>query len=49
MMIRVEAGDAIIFPAGVSHCSVDFEDYRYMGVYPEVRATDFYLFRALKE
>ncbi|OJI99325.1 hypothetical protein ASPVEDRAFT_80937 [Aspergillus versicolor CBS 583.65] len=33
--IRVEAGDAIIFPSGVSHCSVDSEGYRYMGVYPE--------------
>lgn len=35
--IRVEAGDVIILPAGVSHCSKDFEnEYRYVGVYPEV-------------
>ncbi|KAL2863192.1 cupin domain-containing protein [Aspergillus lucknowensis] len=34
--IHVKVGDVIILPAGVSHCSKDFEgDYRYMGVYPE--------------
>jgi hypothetical protein len=33
----------------VSHCSVDSEGYRYMGVYPEVRATYSYVFHALRE
>lgn len=34
----LKAGDVIILPAGVSHCSRDFQDdYRYIGVYPKVR------------
>lgn len=34
--IFMKAGDAIVLPAGVSHCSKDFQDeYRYIGVYPE--------------
>lgn len=33
----LRAGDVIILPAGVSHCSKDFQDdYRYIGVYPKV-------------
>ncbi|KAI1085413.1 hypothetical protein F5B20DRAFT_518260 [Whalleya microplaca] len=35
-MITVNTGDAIILPAGVSHCSKDSQDgYRYIGVYPK--------------
>lgn len=35
--VVVRAGDAIIMPAGVSHCSRDFQgDYRYIGAYPKV-------------
>jgi len=34
--VHVEAGDVVIIPAGVSHCSADFEDdYFYLGVYPK--------------
>ncbi|KAF7563910.1 hypothetical protein G7046_g217 [Stylonectria norvegica] len=34
--VVMKAGDVIILPAGVSHCSKDFEDdYRYIGVYPK--------------
>ncbi|KAI5459341.1 hypothetical protein BGZ63DRAFT_491549 [Mariannaea sp. PMI_226] len=34
--IQMEAGDVIVLPAGVSHCSKDFNnDYRYVGVYPK--------------
>ncbi|CAM1508391.1 Fc.00g052390.m01.CDS01 [Cosmosporella sp. VM-42] len=34
--IRMDAGDVIILPAGVAHCSKDFQDdYRYIGAYPE--------------
>ncbi|KAI1386434.1 uncharacterized protein F4822DRAFT_316371 [Hypoxylon trugodes] len=34
--VFVKAGDVIILPAGVSHCSKDFQDgYRYVGVYPK--------------
>lgn len=30
-------GDAIVLPAGVSHCSVkSSEDYEYVGLYPKV-------------
>lgn len=35
--VLMKAGDVIILPAGVSHCSRDFQDdYRYVGVYPKV-------------
>ncbi|PVH79587.1 hypothetical protein DL98DRAFT_589217 [Cadophora sp. DSE1049] len=35
-LIHLSAGDAIVLPAGVSHCSVQSsDDYRYIGVYPE--------------
>ncbi|KAI1442736.1 hypothetical protein F5Y02DRAFT_395448 [Annulohypoxylon stygium] len=34
--VLMKAGDVIILPAGVSHCSRDFQDdYRYVGVYPK--------------
>lgn len=36
--VRVDlgAGDIIILPAGVSHCSVTSQgDYEYLGLYPE--------------
>lgn len=37
--VDVEAGDVIVIPAGVSHRSLTSEDdYRYIGVYPEVGA-----------
>lgn len=36
--IDVGPGDVIVVPAGVSHFSISSEDdYRYTGVYPEVR------------
>lgn len=36
--VDVNAGDVIVIPAGVSHRSISStEDYRYIGVYPEVR------------
>ena len=35
--VSVKAGDVIILPAGMSHCSKSFQDgYRYIGVYPKV-------------
>ncbi|CAG9975152.1 unnamed protein product [Clonostachys byssicola] len=35
-VIHVESGDAIILPAGVSHCSKSSsQDYRYLGAYPK--------------
>lgn len=35
--IDVKAGDVIVVPAGVSHRSLTAtDDYRYIGVYPEV-------------
>lgn len=35
--VHLAAGDVIILPAGVSHCSVDFQDdYFYLGFYPLV-------------
>ncbi|KAL6407180.1 hypothetical protein AUP68_10007 [Ilyonectria robusta] len=37
--VLMEAGDVIILPAGVSHCTQDIhEDYKYLGVYPKVRS-----------
>ncbi|KAH6972347.1 hypothetical protein BKA56DRAFT_635379 [Ilyonectria sp. MPI-CAGE-AT-0026] len=34
--VFMEAGDVIILPAGVSHCTKDIhEDYKYLGVYPK--------------
>lgn len=36
-LISLEPGDVIILPAGVSHMNAEFtEDYRYVGVYPDV-------------
>jgi uncharacterized protein YjlB len=36
--IDVRAGDVIVLPAGTGHCSLQSSrDYRYIGVYPEVR------------
>lgn len=36
--VDVKAGDVIVVPAGVSHRSLSaYGDYRYIGVYPEVR------------
>lgn len=36
--IDVRAGDVVVVPAGVSHRSLSvYGDYRYIGVYPEVR------------
>lgn len=36
--VTVSAGDVIILPSRVSHCSRDFrDDYRYVGVYPKVK------------
>ncbi|KAK7227982.1 hypothetical protein V2G26_000152 [Clonostachys chloroleuca] len=35
-VIHVEAGDVIVLPAGVSHCSKSFsQEYRYLGAYPK--------------
>jgi uncharacterized protein YjlB len=35
--VIVNAGDVIILPAGVAHCSKHFQDeYRYVGAYPIV-------------
>ena len=35
--VDVKAGDVIVVPAGVSHRSLTAtDDYRYIGVYPEV-------------
>ncbi|KAF5540759.1 hypothetical protein FMEXI_8255 [Fusarium mexicanum] len=34
--VHVASGDVIVIPAGVSHCSTDFQDdYIYVGVYPK--------------
>ncbi|XEV01474.1 hypothetical protein FSHL1_006761 [Fusarium sambucinum] len=34
--VHVASGDVVIIPAGVSHCSTDFQDdYMYLGVYPK--------------
>lgn len=42
--VDVAAGDVIVIPAGVSHRSLTSEDdYRYIGVYPEVSAQIFFL------
>lgn len=36
--VDVSAGDVVVVPAGVSHRSLSAEgEYRYIGVYPEVR------------
>lgn len=38
--IEVHAGDVIVLPAGTGHCSTQSsQDYRYIGVYPEVKST----------
>jgi uncharacterized protein YjlB len=35
--IYIEAGDVIILPAGVSHCSKESQNhYTYIGAYPDV-------------
>jgi len=35
--ITLTAGDAIVLPAGVAHCSIYSEvDYEYVGLYPKV-------------
>ena len=34
--VEVKAGDVIVVPAGVSHRSLNAENYRYIGVYPKV-------------
>lgn len=35
--IHIKAGDVIILPAGVSHCSISADqNYRYVGAYPVV-------------
>lgn len=34
--VDLEKGDIIVLPAGVSHCSLTWEDeYEYMGLYPK--------------
>lgn len=36
--VDIRAGDVVVVPAGVSHRSLTaYGDYRYIGVYPEVR------------
>ncbi|KAI9705865.1 MAG: hypothetical protein M1836_005271 [Candelina mexicana] len=36
--VDVRAGDVIVLPAGVAHCSLSSEgDYEYLGLYPKVR------------
>ncbi|KAI7968711.1 hypothetical protein EIK77_005727 [Talaromyces pinophilus] len=36
--VKVHAGDVIVLPAGTAHSMADSsDDYRYIGVYPEVR------------
>jgi uncharacterized protein YjlB len=38
MELVVNVGDVIVLPAGTAHSSVESTaDYRYVGVYPEVR------------
>lgn len=34
--VRLDAGDVIVLPAGVSHCSQTYSEYRYIGAYPKV-------------
>jgi uncharacterized protein YjlB len=37
LVVEVEAGDAIVLPAGVAHCSLEsWGEYEYVGLYPEV-------------
>ena len=37
LIIDVKVGDALVVPAGVSHCSLkSSDDYEYMGLYPKV-------------
>jgi uncharacterized protein YjlB len=36
--IELSAGDVIVLPAGTGHCNLQSsKDYKYIGVYPEVR------------
>ncbi|KAH7357216.1 hypothetical protein BKA65DRAFT_222908 [Rhexocercosporidium sp. MPI-PUGE-AT-0058] len=36
LMLELGAGDAIVLPAGVAHCSLESsDDYEYVGLYPE--------------
>lgn len=38
--VTLHAGDVLVLPAGTAHSSVDADnspEYRYVGVYPEVR------------
>lgn len=36
--VMLNTGDAIVLPAGVAHCCLQsWEDYEYVGLYPEVR------------
>lgn len=36
--VDLQKGDVIVLPAGTGHCNLQStNDYRYIGVYPEVR------------
>lgn len=38
-LVSLRPGDVIVIPAGVSHMNATMtEDYRFVGVYPRVRA-----------
>ncbi|EKG21663.1 hypothetical protein MPH_00973 [Macrophomina phaseolina MS6] len=37
-MIYLSAGDIIVYPAGVSHCLVESQDYEFIAFYPEKSA-----------
>jgi uncharacterized protein YjlB len=39
-LVYLQPGDVIVIPAGTSHMNVTMtEDYRYVGVYPNVSLT----------
>lgn len=45
LTVEIGAGDAIVLPAGVAHCSVESsEDYEYVGLYPKVCLNPFFPF-----
>lgn len=41
-VVLLKQGDAIVLPAGVSHCCLEsWDEYEYVGLYPEVHQSHF--------